>query len=69
MLITAIHRNPNIPDMRDEWGLKDRLLISITIFTFLLADVVKQIENNGLWQIRIWHSAVNITKMGVATVQ
>lgn len=46
VLITAIHRDPNIPDMRDEWGLKDRLHISITIFTFLLADVVKQIENN-----------------------
>lgn len=46
VLITAIHRDPNIPDMRDEWGLKDRLHISITIFTLLLADVVKQIENN-----------------------
>lgn len=46
MLITAIHRDPNIPDMRDEWGLKERLHISITIFTLLLADIVKQIENN-----------------------
>lgn len=46
MLITAFHRDPNIPDMRDEWGFKDRLHISITIFTLLLAGVVKQIENN-----------------------
>lgn len=47
MLITAIHRDPNIPDVRDEWGMKERLHITITVLTILLADVVKQIENSG----------------------
>lgn len=67
MLITAIHRDPNIPDMRDEWGVKDRQ--HITILTFLLADVVKQIEQLGSGRLALDTALVNITKVGVATVQ
>lgn len=53
--------------MRDEWGVKDRQ--HITILTFLLADVVKQIEQLGSGRLALDTALVNITKVGVATVQ
>lgn len=47
VLIPAIPRDPNIPDMMDEQGsLKERLDIGITVFTLLLAVVIMQVEKN-----------------------
>lgn len=47
VLIPAIPRDPNIPDMVDEQGsLKERLDIDITMFTLLLAVVIMQVEKN-----------------------
>lgn len=47
VLIPAIRRDPNIPDMMDERGsLKERLVIAITVFTLLLAVVAMPVEKN-----------------------